>query len=129
MTATVKSVRRGASFWLLAIAALIGIGCAIYYTVQSNADNCFNLAFLLVMLGGVIVGCLNTVHPMAFFAPLEASLFGVGFGIMVNNMLPTLSDVWNGIVFIGGNLTAYLIYTVLALVCTVLTVIACCKVE
>lgn len=40
-------------------------------------------------------------------------------------MLPTMSDVWNGVHFIGGNLTAYIVYTAVSFV-VVAAVICCC---
>lgn len=106
-------------------AAILALGGAVYYAVQSNADGCFNAVYLVLMICGVAAVAVHVCTRLEFFGPVAGVLFGVAVGIIVHDMLPTMSDVWNGVHFIGGNLTAYIVYTAISLV-TAVAVIACC---
>lgn len=119
---------KSVGFYLLLTAAVVGFVCVIYYVIQSNMDDCFNVAFFLLVLFGIIAAVASQTVPVKYMdslVPVAAILWGMAFGIMVNNMLPTMSDVWNGVNFIGGNLSAYIVYTVLAFITAVLGIVAC----
>lgn len=116
---------RKIGFWLQTAAAVIAFVASIYYVIQSNIDKCFNSAFFILMLIGVACAVVQFFLRFDFLTLIAGIAWGVSLGIMVNNMLPTMSDVWNGVHFIGGNLTAYIVYTVFAFVCAVLGIVAC----
>lgn len=107
------------------IAILLGLGGSVYYAVQSNIDDAFNVIYLILMLSGVAAAAVNLILRIDFVLPVAGVLYGAAFGIMVHDMLPTMSDVWNKVHFIGGNLTAYIVYTAISLVAVVLVIVSC----
>ena len=116
---------RKASFFVELAAAVIALAGIVYYAVQSNADDCFDLLYMVLMCCGVIAVAAHALLRFEFLLPAAGVLFGGGLGVMVYDMLPTMSDVWNGVHFIGGNLTAYIVYTAVSFV-VVAAVICCC---
>lgn len=116
---------RGGMFYAELAAALVAAVCAVYYAVQSNIDGCFSLLYFLLMLGGILAIAVHCFVRLDLLTPVSGALFGAAFGVMLYCMLPSLSDVWNGVNFIGGNLTAYIVYTAMTLVSAV-AVIVCC---
>lgn len=48
-----------------------------------------------------------------------------GFALTVNAALPSISDVWNGVNFIGGNATLGIIFSVTFFVAAVAGIISC----
>lgn len=116
---------RKASFYIWAAAAILALGGVIYYAIQSNADSCFDIKYFIALLAGVILFCAGVFTRKDFFIMLTAAAFAAAFGFMLYDMLPSLSDVWNGVDFIGGNLTAYIIYTVITFIVTGITVYVC----
>lgn len=116
---------RKPGFWIQNAAAAVAIVGSIYYVIQSNIDQCFNPLFFILMLIGVVCVVMQFLIRFDFLTVLAGISWGVSLGVMVNNMLPSMSDVWNGVNFIGGNLTAYIVYTVFAFICAVLGIIAC----
>lgn len=116
---------RSKGFYLELIAGGIGLLLSVYYGVQSRIDGAFDLLFLLLSLGGVLAVLLHCFFRLDFLTLLAGVCFGVAFGVMVHDMLPTLSDVWNNVTFIGGNLQAYLLYTIGSFVAALLSVLSC----
>lgn len=116
---------RKASFYMEIIAVLLGVGGSVYYAIQSNIDNAFNVFYLILMLCGAAATLANVLLKAEFLLPVAGILCGTAFGIIVHDMLPTMSDVWNGVLFIGGNLTAYIIYTAIAFAVAVLIIVSC----
>ena len=100
-------------FYIETAAALLALVTSIYYVVQSNADNCFNIAVFLLLLAGIAAVTVGCFLDFEFIKLIAGAAWGTALGIIIHDMMPTLSDVWNGINFIGGNLTAYVTYTVL----------------
>ena len=114
---------RKPTFHVELAAALAAVVCAVYYAVQANADGCFGVWFLLSLCAGVASIAAHAFLRWEFFLPLAGVFFGAATGFIVHDMLPTLSDVWNGVHFIGGNLTAYIVYTAFALLCAVCAIV------
>ena len=56
---------------------------------------------------------------------VTAVLYSASFGFVLRVAIPSLSDVWNKVNFIGGNAAMGAIFSVTYLVCAVLAVIAC----
>ena len=89
---------------------LPAIAMLIYYCMQSTADGCFEVSIVLLLAAGIV---LELVYFFIKFdvLPMAASVaFGVALGLMLYYALPTFSDIWNNVNFIGGNAEAYFIY-------------------
>ncbi|MBQ9187815.1 MAG: hypothetical protein IJ138_00665 [Clostridia bacterium] len=115
----------GVQMWLACIAVVLSLACSIYYAIQSNIDSCFNIVFLILMLAGAVIAAADIVTGINALLPAASIAWSAATGVAVYDMMPALSDVWNNVVLAGGNLIAFIIYTVLALAVTVLSILAC----
>lgn len=120
---------RSIGWYFMACAVLLSLVCLIFYAVSSpnnlkgSGVSAFDAEYLIILILGLVLAVADLVVDsivstkiakyLEFFAPVAAGLLGVAFGIMVADMLPTASDIWNGVVFIGGDFEAYLAYTIL----------------
>ena len=126
MNKLTENIRQGGvQSVLVCPAVLLSLVCSIYYGVQSNLDGCFNPVFLVLLLVGAFVALVDTAVGMRALLPVSSLFWSAAVGVILYDMLPTLSDVWNNVVMVGGNLTAYIVYTVLALLVVLLGLIAC----
>ena len=116
---------RKATFWIELAAAVVAFAGSIYYIIQSNIDECFNVLFFIAMMVGVVAVILNCFFRLNFLLVIAGCLWGASFGVSVYSMLPTLSDVWNGVNFIGGNLAAYCAYTIISALCAIGGIVVC----
>ncbi len=97
----------------------------VYYFIQSHTDTCFQPVILILLaaaavLENVSLYCKPDVLPM-----LGSLILGVSFGLMLFFALPTFSDLWNHVNFIGGNATAFFIYLGSILAAFILSNIPC----
>jgi len=116
---------RKVSFYIWTIAALASLGCAIYYIIQSNIDSCFDIKYFIATVIGILFFLAAAVTRKDLFILLAMAAESAALGFMVYKMMPTMSDVWNGVDYIGGNLTAYIIYTAVTFVAAVVTAYVC----
>lgn len=119
----VALARWGKKDWVVASVGVLLLATAIYYLIQSQIDQCFNLAYFLVLLAGLAFVICHLFLPFLIFLPLAGASVGVAAGIMIHDTLPSLSDVWNHVHFIGGDLTAYLIYSGVTLVSALILIV------
>ena len=104
---------------------LPAIAMLIYYCMQSTADGCFEVSIVLLLAAGIV---LELVYFFIKFdvLPMAASVaFGVALGLMLYYALPTFSDIWNNVNFIGGNAEAYFIYLGILAVTFIVAVVPC----
>ncbi len=105
--------------------AMAGAIAAIAYIATDIGDRTFSwLVVALVFVGAALfVGNLFIKFPLL---PLLASFcFSAATAYSVYLMLPTLSDIWNNVNFIGGNPVQAVVFTSLFFLCDVTTMIAC----
>ena len=91
-------------------AVLPSVGMIVYYCLQSNADGCFELSIPLLLAFGAALEIAYFAVRLDFLPMAAAILFGVATGAMLYYALPTFSDIWNNVNFIGGNADAYFSY-------------------
>ena len=115
---------RTKAFIIELIAAIILLGGLIYYLIQSNIDACFNVFYFLFVLLSIIAVVIHLFIRFEFLTVITAAMSGGACGFIVYDMLPTLSDVWNGVNFIGGNLEAYIAYTAITLIASIMLIVA-----
>ena len=123
---------KGKTFWIYfrLLAVLLAIATSIYYCIQSNADKCFEVSVLVLLVVGIVIEVASMLIRLHFLQAAAAVCFGVAFGLMLFYALPTFSDIWNGVVFIGGNAEAYFVYLGMIFAVFLLADIPCfCKEE
>lgn len=109
----------------LTAAGLFSAGTLVYYLIQSNHDACFQVSILVLLAVGMVGEIASLFVKVDFIPMLASSCIGVALGLMVYYALPTFSDLWNNVNFIGGNAFAYFMYLGLLLLSFVLSVIPC----
>lgn len=106
------SFLKGKSVWdYISLAAILPAAVMlVYYCIQSNADGCFELSIVLLLVVGIVLELGYFFVRFDFLPMLAAVMFGVAAGLMLYYALPTFSDIWNNVNFIGGNAGAYFAY-------------------
>lgn len=100
------------------------------FTVNSSAMDAMKKAgnpeaVVLSVLGGVLYLLLVSFLPFKFVPMIPAILYTAAFGYALQATLPPLSDVWNGVHFIGGFAYMGLFYTIRFFVCAVASIVSC----
>lgn len=105
--------------------ALAAVLAAIAYIATDIGDRTFSwLVVALVFVGAALY--LTSVFVRFPLLPLFSSFcFSAATAYSVYLMLPTLSDIWNNVHFIGGNPVQAVVFTSLFFLCDVTTMIAC----
>lgn len=99
----------------------------IIYIAADFGDRTFSVAaFVLILLGVAVevVYALLDIKILDFLPFIICVLYGVAFGHISMLGLETLSDVWNGVNFIGGNPAMAITFIVLFAVGTIASVTA-----
>ena len=109
---------------LLIVAALIAVIGSVLYVLLDGTDKTFTwIGFGLALLGAFSTVISFTQFQLAPFAP--AVLYAAAFGFVLRVAIPSLSDVWNKVNFIGGNAVMGITFSCVYLVCALLAVWAC----
>lgn len=108
---------------LLAAAVVAVVGSALYLLLD-GADKTFTwLGFGFALAGAAsTVLCFTKFQPAPF---VTAVLYSAAFGFVLRVAVPSLSDVWNQVNFIGGNAAMGMSFSVVYLLCAVLAVVSC----
>lgn len=116
---------RTIGYWLGLVAAVLAIVSAIaFIAVDYSDEKTFSLTAFIIMLVG---GCsfLLVAFTKFQFAPIvPCALYIAGFSLELQATLPSLSDVWNGVNFIGGNGITGLVFTILFAVSAILSIVS-----
>lgn len=119
-----KIADRGVGFWISIAAGIISLLGSILYLVLDGADKTFTPLGFGLALGGAVATVL--VLTRFRIAPLISSvLYAAAFGVTLRVALPSLSDVWNKVNFIGGNATSGMTFSAVYLLCGLLSCVAC----
>ncbi len=103
-----RFVGRGIGFYIGFAAAVLMLVFDIVYIAADHGDRtCSILSFVMILLGSAvyIAYALLDIEFLDFLPIVTCALFGVAFGHHLTVGLETLSDVWNGVNFVGGNAT------------------------
>ena len=115
---------RTLGFYLGLIACLAALIGAVGMIATDLGDITFSWITIALMVAGIAFGCLNCFTDVSF-APLFCALFlGCGFSWHLYKGLPTLSDIWNGVNFIGGNAQAVIVYGIFFAVACLLSIVS-----
>ena len=84
----------------------LGLVADIVFIAVDFGDFTFHIGCFVCVLLGSIVGLVDIVFPYGNICLWASSLlYVVAFGFHMSVALASLSDLWNGINFIGGNQT------------------------
>lgn len=108
---------------LLAAAAVAVIGSVLYYLLDGGDKTFTWLGVGFALAGAVSTALCFTRFDLAGF--VTAVLYSASFGFVLRVAIPSLSDVWNKVNFIGGNAVMGMIFSGMYLLCAVLSVLAC----
>lgn len=116
--------KRPFGFWLCLIAGIATLCLSALYAVLDYGDKTFSaVALIFLMTGGAIeVSCAFV--PFQFLPLLPPLLLGAGTALHLYTAFPSISDLINKIVFIGGNSRLALNLTFCFAAAGLLTIIA-----
>jgi hypothetical protein len=117
---------RNVGFWLLLFAAAAALIISVLYLALDGSDRTFSLPAFCLALGGVFSILLVLFVRKCSLTPfVTAALFAAASALVLRVALPSLSDVWNKVNFIGGNAFLGMGFFGLYLICAVLAVVSC----
>ena len=83
--------------------AFIALISSILYIAIDGGDKSYSTTSFVLMLVGSILFIPTIFLKYDVLSIIPGLLFAFGFGEALRATLPPLSDVWNGVNFIGGN--------------------------
>ena len=102
--------------------ALIG---SILYIALDGSDKTFSvIAFVLGLLGAAST-LLGLITDFKFSPLIPAVLYSAACALVLRVAVPSLSDVWNKVNFIGGNAVLGMTFAAVYLIAAIAAVIAC----
>ena len=116
---------RQAGFWISLATAVLALASGILYIILDGTDRTFSLVCLILMLCGAAVTVLIIWNRFSLASLVTSFCYSIGFAFALRQTLPSVSDVWNKVNFIGGNALMGSIFSGVFLLCAVLSVVAC----
>lgn len=107
------------------IAGVLALVGSILYISLDGADRTFHLVGFLIALAGAVCTALPLLTRLKFAPILPTACYCVSFGFVLRVAIPSLSDVWNHVNFIGGNAALGMTFAGVYLVCAVLGCVSC----
>lgn len=118
-----KPRNKGRILLLAAVAvALIG---SVLYPILDGGDRTFSLLGLILAAVGAASTLLALFTELGFSPILPTALYAAAFAVVLRVAIPSLSDVWNHVNFIGGNAALGMSFAGVYFVAALLGVIAC----
>ena len=94
---------RNFGFYVLFAAALVALAGAILYLVLDGGDRTFTILGFLLALAGAVSTILAVLTRLKFAPLVPTALYAAASALVLRLALPSLSDLWNKVNFIGGN--------------------------
>ncbi len=116
---------RGFGFYLTLTSCVLALVGNILFFVLDSGDRTFSLVTFISVFLGVAFGVAALFLNFSFLPLLSACGMGVGFSYHVYTALPTYSDIWNKVNFIGGNATMATVFMIIFGLTFILSCIAC----
>ena len=116
---------RNIGFYLLLAAALAALAGAILYLVLDGEDRTFALPAFILALAGAVSTALAVFTRLKLAPLLPTALYAASAALVLRVALPSLSDVWNKVNFIGGNAVLGMTFAGVFLLCALLGVAVC----
>ena len=116
---------RTVGFWIGLAAAFLMLIADIIFIITDYSDRTFSMVTFILILIGVAGEGLIIVKDFKFAPLLPSICFGVAMSIHLYLGLPTLSDVMNGVNFIGGDPNAVIVFGAIFLIGTFFAIVSC----
>ncbi len=119
---------RTVGYWLALGTALAFLIADIIFIATDFGDVTFSLVTFLFILGGVVIEVVYVVLDMKildFLPVVSCACYGVAIGQHWKLGLESLSDLWNGVNFIGGNYYIALAFGIVFTVFTIAAIVSC----
>lgn len=110
-------------FYIGLVAAVLAIISSLIFTITNSSDRTFSIITVIFMVLGALAQLFNIFFDYKFSPIIPAILYSVGVSMHFNVGLETLSDVWNGVNYIGGNANAVIIYGILFMIVTIAAIV------
>lgn len=94
---------RGPGFYLSLIAGAAALLGAVLYLILDGGDKTFTPVGFGLALAGAASTALVVFTRLKFAPFIPSALYAAAFGVVLRVAVPSLSDVWNKVNFIGGN--------------------------
>lgn len=123
-----KFKNKSVGFYLTFSAAAAFVLLDIIFIACDGGDRTFSyLTFAMILVGAAlsIAGLFLDFKFLDFMPLLGCACYGVAFAAHLKLALESLSDVWNGVNFVGGNATAGMTFAGLFLVLLCVSVVGC----
>ncbi|MEK3669825.1 MULTISPECIES: hypothetical protein [unclassified Paenibacillus] len=116
---------RTSGFWIGFLAACLMLAANIAFIIFDYGDRTFSFVTFGLIIAGVLGELLVLVKTYSFAPLLPSICFGVALSMHLYLGFPTLSDVINGVNFIGGNPQAVIIFGIAFAIGTVASLVSC----
>ncbi len=116
---------RGPGFYLSLIAGAAALLGAVLYLILDGGDKTFTPVGFGLALAGAASTALVVFTRLKFAPFIPSALYAAAFGVVLRVAVPSLSDVWNKVNFIGGNAAMGTGFAGAFLLCAVLGAASC----
>lgn len=119
---------RPVTFYIGFAASLYMLIASVIFAGAAAGDRNFSLVVLLLNILGAaiwIAYVLLDIKILDFMPMLSCVCYGVAFGQHLMLTLESLSDVWNGVNFVGGNAYLALAFAIVFAVGLIISVVMC----
>lgn len=116
---------RGLGFYMNLIAGAAALLGAILYIVLDGTDKTFTVIGFALALAGAGSTALTMFTRLKFATFVPTAFYAAAFGVVLRVAVPSLSDVWNKVNFIGGNAAMGMTFAGVFFLCAVLGVVSC----
>ena len=117
---------RETGFYVSLLACAIGfIGLILYIVLDhSDADRTFSPVVCVMIALAVAAEAYVIVCGHSLSGLVVSAFYAAGLGFLLRATIGPLSDVWNGVNFIGGNAFMGVTFSGVFLVCMILSVVS-----
>ena len=116
---------RTIGFYIGLAACVIALVADIALIVLDYGDKTFSWIVFVFALIGVLSEILVLFFDWDFLTLIPSISLSIAGGMQVYASLPTISDIWNNVIFIGGNQPAAIGFLIVFPVCAVLYIVSC----
>ena len=116
---------RNFGFYILLAAAFVALAGAILYLALDGGDRTFTILGFLLALAGAVSTILAVLTRLKFAPLVPTAFYAAASAFVLRLALPSLSDLWNKVNFIGGNAVLGMTFAGVFLLCAVLGTVSC----
>ncbi len=118
---------RSIGFYVAMGIALVALVADIVYVIvdHEDSDRTFTWVGFALVLVAVFSNAVTIFTPLPFAPIIPSVLYSVSFGVILKACLPSISDIWNGVNFIGGNGELGIVFSAIFGVVAIAGVVTC----